>query len=209
MRPSVPMTIGHLVNGGRVEGGGQADGLGEFGGAVGGDAVQRLAPPVVGGNVQARNGARLVDQLAGLLFQRHALDQVGGALLRRQAGVEVGGLLRSPAPRPHTTSRSRSMLPLPTANSKFLIGFLAGGHGFVEGSLRDEKSFARSPDGNANARSERSVKRHGVAQSSVKNRFTAGQGRLSWLARHGQMQPKMGRKSSRFGMGVTFTGIHP
>ena len=34
MRPSVPMTIGHLVDGGGIEGGGQTDGLGKLGGAV-------------------------------------------------------------------------------------------------------------------------------------------------------------------------------
>ena len=58
-----------------------------------GDAVQRLAPPVVGRHIQAGNGARLVDELGGLFFQRHALHQVGGALLRRKAGVEPCGLL--------------------------------------------------------------------------------------------------------------------
>jgi hypothetical protein len=55
-------------------------------------AVQRLAPPVVGGHAEPRNGARLVHQLARLFFERHALHQVGRALLRRQIRIQVRGL---------------------------------------------------------------------------------------------------------------------
>ena len=40
------------------------------------DAVQRFTPPVVGGNLQPRNRARLVHQLRRLLFQSHSRDQV-------------------------------------------------------------------------------------------------------------------------------------
>ena len=83
----------HLVNRRRVEGGGQPDGLGKLRGAAVDDAVQRLAPPVVGGNIKPRNRARLVDQLADLFIQRHAMNDVGGTLLGRQAGIEIGGLL--------------------------------------------------------------------------------------------------------------------
>ena len=88
--------LGHLVNGRRVEGGGQADGLGELGGAVVQHAVQRLAPPVVGRHVEAGNGPRLVHQLRGLLFQRHPPHQVRRALLGGQAGVKIRwlGVLR-------------------------------------------------------------------------------------------------------------------
>ena len=77
----------HLVNGGRVERRGQADRLGKLRGAVHRDAVQGLAPPVVRGHPQARDGACLVDELRGFLLQRHALHQVGGALFGREAGV--------------------------------------------------------------------------------------------------------------------------
>ena len=49
--------------------------------------MQRLAPPVVGRNIEARMGAGLVHKLAGLLFKRHALYQVCCALLRQQAEV--------------------------------------------------------------------------------------------------------------------------
>ncbi len=78
---------GHLVDGRSVEGGGQADGLRKFCGSVAHDAVQRLAPPVVGGHVKPGNGTRLIYQLRDLLIQLHAAYQVGCALLRRQAGV--------------------------------------------------------------------------------------------------------------------------
>ena len=72
----------------------EADGLGKLGGSIDGDAVQRLAPPVVGGHVEAGNGARLVDELRGLLFKSHSVDQVGGALLGRKGRIQVSGLLR-------------------------------------------------------------------------------------------------------------------
>ena len=83
---------GHLVNALGIEGRGQSDGLGKFRGSVGCHAVQRLAPPVVAGHAQPRNGARLVHQLAGLFFERHALHQVGRALLRRKTRVKIRGL---------------------------------------------------------------------------------------------------------------------
>ena len=82
---------GHLVNARGIEGRGQCDGLGKFRGSACCHAVQRLAPPVVGRHAQPRNGARLVHQLAGLLFERHLLHQVGRALLRRQIRIQVRG----------------------------------------------------------------------------------------------------------------------
>ena len=82
---------GHLVNGGGVKGGAQADGLGKLGGSIPRHAVQRLAPPVVGRNVEPGNGSRLVHQLRGLLLQRHSADQVRRALLRGKAGVQISG----------------------------------------------------------------------------------------------------------------------
>ena len=86
---------GHLVNACGVECCGEADGFGEFGCAVDGDAVKGLAPPVVCGNVEAGDGACLVDELRGLLFEGHLMDEIGGALLGGKLGVqECGGLCR-------------------------------------------------------------------------------------------------------------------
>jgi hypothetical protein len=116
MRPDAD-DHGHLVNGRRVEGGAEADGFGELGGArrrlaviIPHHAVQRLAPPVVGRNAKARNGSRLIDELGGLLRERHLAHQVGRSLLGGQAGVEIrgfGGTLRSSHPR-RAASKRRS-----------------------------------------------------------------------------------------------------
>ncbi|EGY01296.1 hypothetical protein AZA_88790 [Nitrospirillum viridazoti Y2] len=93
----------HLADGVGIKGGGQADGLGEHRGlAIAGDAVQRLAPPIVGGDVQARDGPGLVGQLRRLFLRRQAADQVIHPAFHRQAGVKVGRLgrlLRMSAPR--------------------------------------------------------------------------------------------------------------
>ena len=67
----------HLVNQRSVEGSGEADRFRKDScGSRAGDAVQSFAPPVVFGNLQPRNGARLVDQLRRLFFQRHPGNQV-------------------------------------------------------------------------------------------------------------------------------------
>ena len=81
---------GHRVNCGRVERGGQADRLGKLGGAIQQHTVERLAPPVVGWNLQARNRASLVHQLRSLLFQRQTGNQIIYALLSGQGGIEIG-----------------------------------------------------------------------------------------------------------------------
>ena len=66
-----------------MEGGPQADGLGEDGGAAGtANAVQRLVPPVIGLNAQAGNAGRLVHQLCEFLFERHLGDERIGALFQ-------------------------------------------------------------------------------------------------------------------------------
>ena len=75
-----------------VEGGAEANGLGKFCCPVDGDTVQRFRPPVVGGDIEAGNGAGLIDELGGFLVEGHLLDESGGALLRRQSGVEPDGL---------------------------------------------------------------------------------------------------------------------
>ena len=81
---------GHLVNGRRVEGGRQSDRLWKFCHAIVNHAVQRLAPPVVGGDIESGNGAGLVDQLRGFLFQRHTADQIPGPRLGRKGSVQIG-----------------------------------------------------------------------------------------------------------------------
>ena len=79
----------HLMDSRRVEGCPQADRLGKLSRSIHRHAVQRLAPPVIPRNVQPRNRTRLIHQLGGLLFQRHATHQIRCALLRRQVGVEI------------------------------------------------------------------------------------------------------------------------
>ena len=93
-RASVPMATPICLHQRGVEGGGQADRFGKDGGiAVARHAMQRLAPPVIGGNAQARDGAGLVDHLRGFLAQRHLRDQGIDALLGRQVGIEPGLLV--------------------------------------------------------------------------------------------------------------------
>ena len=83
--------VGDLVLQRYVPGGGEADGLRENGGLSGaGDAVERFVPPIVGGDVEAREGGRGVLHLQDLFVEGHARDQVGGALLGGEVGVEVG-----------------------------------------------------------------------------------------------------------------------
>src|SRR5581483_247937 len=53
------------------------------------DAMQRLAPPVVGGNLQVWNRARLIHQLRRLLLQRHPLNQVIHPRLDGLGRIEV------------------------------------------------------------------------------------------------------------------------
>ena len=88
---------GHAMDGVCVKRRRQANRLGKLRGAAGGNTVQRFTPPVVGGDVQALDGARLVGQLADLFLYGHAVHQVRGALFRWQRRVEVGrggGILR-------------------------------------------------------------------------------------------------------------------
>lgn len=78
-----------------IEGGGGEDDLREAGGAgdraavgdaaaVAGDAVQRLRPPLVGGDAEARHGGRRVDQLRDLLVQCQPRHEVASSLRNRQ-----------------------------------------------------------------------------------------------------------------------------
>ena len=57
--------------------GGVADGLRKHGGEAGsGDAVESFVPPVVGGNIEARNGRGAIDKLGDFLFERKPTNEV-------------------------------------------------------------------------------------------------------------------------------------
>ena len=85
----------HLMHQRRIETGGQAHGLRkDGGGARNGDAVQRLAPPVVGRHAQPRNRGGAVDQLLALFLQRHLGHQRCSALVHGEARIEPGRISR-------------------------------------------------------------------------------------------------------------------
>src|ERR1022692_4174523 len=75
----------HLVDSRCVEGGAQSDYLREHRSVIGYDAVQGLSPPVVGGNLETRDGSRCIHHLAGLFLHGHAGDQVVNALVNLMA----------------------------------------------------------------------------------------------------------------------------
>ena len=63
---------------------------GKDGGLAGArDAVQRFVPPIVGGDVEARDRGRRVLHLEHFFVEGHARDQVGGALFGGEIGIEV------------------------------------------------------------------------------------------------------------------------
>ena len=84
---------GHLVNAGGSKVAARPIGSGNSVVPFDGNAVKRLAPPVVCGNVEPGNGARLVDKLRGFFFERHPVHQVGGSLLGGKTWVQIGRLL--------------------------------------------------------------------------------------------------------------------
>ena len=75
----------------RVPGGGVADGLREHGGVAGArDAVEAFVPPVVGGDVEARDGRGAVDELGDFFFEGQAADEVVDALVDGERGIAEG-----------------------------------------------------------------------------------------------------------------------
>jgi hypothetical protein len=79
-----------LVDQRRVPRRGHADGLRKNGGVTfARHAVQGLAPVVVGGDLQAREGRGGVDELRRLLGQRHAGDEIVDARVHRLGGIGV------------------------------------------------------------------------------------------------------------------------
>ena len=86
--------VRHLVNARDIEGRGEADGLGKLRGAVHRNAVQRLAPPVVGGTPSRGIARAPLTSCEAFSSQRHAVHEIGGALLRRQGRIQIGRLDR-------------------------------------------------------------------------------------------------------------------
>ena len=81
----------HVVNQRGIKGCRQSNGLRKNGGRASvGDAVQGFAPPVVGGNLQSRNRARLVHQLGRLLFQSHPRYQIVNPCIERLCRIQIG-----------------------------------------------------------------------------------------------------------------------
>lgn len=92
------MYLCNAVPEGGVEGGGGEDDLGEHGGGldgaaeadplpVAGDAVQRLRPPLVGGDVEAGDGGGVVDELLDFLIEREPRDEILGPGRNGQTSV--------------------------------------------------------------------------------------------------------------------------
>ncbi len=79
-----------------VPGGGETDGLREDGGDAGASyAVEAFVPPVVGGNLETRDGGSDVLHLGNFFFDGEAGDEVGDTLVDGERGVEIrrsGGL---------------------------------------------------------------------------------------------------------------------
>jgi len=83
--------VGDAMEEARVPSGGEADGLGENGGDAGArDTVETFVPPVVGGDLQARNGGGDVLHLGDFFVEGHAGDEVVDAGVERERGVEIG-----------------------------------------------------------------------------------------------------------------------
>jgi len=71
--------------------GGEADGLREDSSRAGAsDAVKTFVPPVIGGNVEARDGGGDVLHLRDFFFEGEAGDEIVNALIDGERGVEVG-----------------------------------------------------------------------------------------------------------------------
>ena len=83
--------IGDAVEEIGVPSGGEADGLGENGGDAGaGYTVEALVPPVVAGDLQARDGLGDVLHLRDFFFEGEPGDEIVNALIDGERGVEVG-----------------------------------------------------------------------------------------------------------------------
>ena len=99
LRPLVIVELGARLgaDGGRhpmderlVEGGAETDGLRKHRrDSLIRHAVQRFAPPVVGGNLKARDGGGGAAELRSLLLDGHSRDEVIHALVNRQRRIQI------------------------------------------------------------------------------------------------------------------------
>ena len=117
-RPSVPIATAISWMASISKSCGQPDRFRKFRSPLAHHSVQRLAPPVVGRNMQSRNGAGLVDELAGFFFESHPVHQVCGALFRWELGFMKGRLAASCA---GAKAAKPAMQARPEATAKFLI----------------------------------------------------------------------------------------
>lgn len=83
--------VGDAVEEVGVPCGGEADGLREDGGRAGAsDAVEAFVPPVIGGDVETRDGGSDVLHLGDFFFEGETGDQIVDALIDGERGIEVG-----------------------------------------------------------------------------------------------------------------------
>ena len=84
--------VGDRVDEVGVPGGSEADGLGKNSGDAGtGNAVKSFVPPVVGGDLEARDGGSDVLHLCDFFFDGHPRDEIGDALIDGEGGIEIDG----------------------------------------------------------------------------------------------------------------------
>ncbi len=79
----------HGMNLRRIEGGSQPDGFRILSYALVYDAVEGLAPPLIGGNVEPRHCRGIVLHFRGFLGKGHPAHQVGSPLFCCQMGVQI------------------------------------------------------------------------------------------------------------------------
>ena len=83
--------IGHALDEFGIPGRGETDGLGKYGGdSILRHAVQGFVPPIILGNVEARNGRTRHHQLGDFFLHREAADQIVHTLGDRQFGIAEG-----------------------------------------------------------------------------------------------------------------------
>src|ERR1019366_6129715 len=80
----------HAENQGLVERRAEANGLRKHRrGSLIGDAMERLAPPVISGNLQTRYGSGSAAKLRSLLLVRHPREEIVHALVNRQRRIQI------------------------------------------------------------------------------------------------------------------------
>ena len=83
--------VGHALDEFGIPGRGETDGLRKYrGNAISRHAVQRLVPPIIRGDVEARNGRACHHQLGDFFLYGEAADQILHALRDRQVRIAEG-----------------------------------------------------------------------------------------------------------------------